>query len=176
MLKNAGKTLKTSTYILCHDHMYYVTIITDHKRDRILIKRLYLVVSKLKQRCPPRPPHVPNGLAFLPVGYKTMASASTSQVSHPVVFTTQTPYSLPSQKFMIPASWKRYQLSQLVNKALSLPKPIPFDFLVRGEILRTTLGEWCAEKGIGEVCPIVCFLSPARLNGCVAGLKRMSWS
>ncbi|CAL1710359.1 unnamed protein product [Somion occarium] len=51
---------------------------------------------------------------------------------------------------MIPASWKRYQLSQLVNKALSLPKPIPFDFLVRGEILRTTLGEWCAEKGIGE--------------------------
>ncbi|KAK7680320.1 ribosome biogenesis protein ytm1 [Cerrena zonata] len=73
-----------------------------------------------------------------------------SDRSHPVVFTTQTAYSLPSQKFMIPASWKRYQLSQLVNKALSLAKPIPFDFLVRGEILRTTLGEWCSEKGIGE--------------------------
>ncbi|KAI0072465.1 ribosome biogenesis protein YTM1 [Panus rudis PR-1116 ss-1] len=79
-----------------------------------------------------------------------MASPSTSEVTHPVVFTTQTPYALPSQKFMIPASWRRYQLSQLVNKALSLPKPIPFDFLVRGEILRTTLGEWCSEKGIGE--------------------------
>lgn len=51
---------------------------------------------------------------------------------------------------MIPTSWRRYQLSQLVNKALSLPKPVPFDFLVRGEILRTTLAEWCAEKGIGE--------------------------
>ena len=52
---------------------------------------------------------------------------------------------------MIPANWKRYQLSQLINKALSLPKPIPFDFLVRGEVLRTSLGEWCAEHGLLEV-------------------------
>ncbi|OCH94645.1 WD40 repeat-like protein [Obba rivulosa] len=79
-----------------------------------------------------------------------MASLTNGDASHPVVFTTQTPYPLPAQKFMIPASWKRYQLSQLVNKALSLPKPLPFDFLVRGEILRGTLGEWCAEKGVGE--------------------------
>ncbi|EPT02059.1 hypothetical protein FOMPIDRAFT_141932 [Fomitopsis schrenkii] len=78
-----------------------------------------------------------------------MASTS-GETSHPVVFTTQTAYPLPSQKFMIPTSWRRYQLSQLVNKALSLPKPIPFDFLVRGEILRGTLAEWCAEKSIGE--------------------------
>ncbi|EJF58274.1 WD40 repeat-like protein [Dichomitus squalens LYAD-421 SS1] len=75
---------------------------------------------------------------------------STSEPNHPVVFTTQTPYPLPSQKFMIPTSWKRYQLSQLVNKALSLPRPIPFEFLVRGEILRGTLAEWCAESGVGE--------------------------
>lgn len=52
---------------------------------------------------------------------------------------------------MIPTTWKRYQLSQLINKALSLPKPVPFDFLVQGEVLRTGLGEWCAGKGIGEV-------------------------
>ncbi|GJE94165.1 NLE and WD40 domain-containing protein [Phanerochaete sordida] len=79
-----------------------------------------------------------------------MASTSSSEVSHPVVFSTQTQYPLPTQKFMIPASWRRYQLSQLVNKALSLTKPVPFDFLVRGEILRTTLGEWCAEHGVEE--------------------------
>ncbi|GLB45523.1 putative NLE (NUC135) domain containing protein [Lyophyllum shimeji] len=78
-----------------------------------------------------------------------MASTS-STVSLPVVFTTQTAYPLPTQKFMIPATWKRYQLSQLVNKALSLPQIVPFDFLVKGEILRTTLGEWCAEHGVGE--------------------------
>lgn len=86
----------------------------------------------------------------------TMASTSTSSSgpSLPVVFSTQTPYRLPSQKFMIPASWKRYQLSQLVNKALSLVQPVPFDFLVRGEILRTTLADWCAENGVGEVCVV----------------------
>jgi ribosome biogenesis protein YTM1 len=72
-------------------------------------------------------------------------------VSQPVVFSTQTQYPLPSQKFMIPASWRRYQLSQLVNKALSLEKPVPFDFLVRGELLHATLSEWCSEHGVGEV-------------------------
>ncbi|KAL1742012.1 WD40-repeat-containing domain protein [Schizophyllum fasciatum] len=81
-----------------------------------------------------------------------MATASSSHVvaSHPVMFTTQTPYPLPAQKFMLPASWRRYQLSQLVNKALALAKTVPFDFIVRGEVLRTTLGEWCAEHGVGE--------------------------
>ncbi|KAF5373483.1 hypothetical protein D9615_009423 [Tricholomella constricta] len=78
------------------------------------------------------------------------SNADTSTISLPVVFTTQTSYPLPSQKFMIPATWKRYQLSQLVNKALALPKPVPFDFLVKGEILRTTLAEWAAENGVGE--------------------------
>ncbi|KAG6377975.1 WD40-repeat-containing domain protein [Boletus reticuloceps] len=34
--------------------------------------------------------------------------------------------------------------------ALSLAKPIPFDFLVRGSILRTSLGECRAENGITE--------------------------
>lgn len=69
----------------------------------------------------------------------------------PVVFTTQTSYVLPPQKFMIPASWRRYQLSQLVNKALSLEQPVPFDFIIRGEVLRGTIAEWCNEKGIGTV-------------------------
>ncbi|KAG6896992.1 ribosome biogenesis protein ytm1 [Termitomyces sp. T32_za158] len=78
-----------------------------------------------------------------------MASTS-STISLPVVLTTKTAYPLPSQKFMIPATWRRYQLSQLVNKALSLAKPVPFDFVVKGEILRATLGEWCAENGVGE--------------------------
>ncbi|KDQ57484.1 hypothetical protein JAAARDRAFT_129999 [Jaapia argillacea MUCL 33604] len=76
--------------------------------------------------------------------------ASTSEAARPVVFTTSTPYPLPSQKFMIPTTWKRYQLSQLINKALDLPKPIPFDFLIRGELLRGSLGEWCAERDVGD--------------------------
>ncbi|KAJ3784550.1 WD40-repeat-containing domain protein [Lentinula aff. detonsa] len=67
-----------------------------------------------------------------------------------VVFTTQTLYPLPSQKYMIPSSWKRFHLSQLINKTLALAKPIPFDFLVKGELLRTSLGDWCTENGVGE--------------------------
>ena len=81
-----------------------------------------------------------------------MASSSKDDASstQPVVFRTKTAYLLPVQKFMIPTTWKRYQLSQLVNKALSLTTPVPFDFLVGGEILRGTLAEWCHEKGVGE--------------------------
>ncbi|KAI0278146.1 WD40-repeat-containing domain protein [Russula aff. rugulosa BPL654] len=55
--------------------------------------------------------------------------------SIPVMFTTKTPYKLPPQKFMIPVSWRRYQLSQLINTALSLPRVVPFDFLIRGVLL-----------------------------------------
>ncbi|KAJ7285559.1 WD40-repeat-containing domain protein [Mycena rebaudengoi] len=73
-----------------------------------------------------------------------------STTSHPAVFTTQTPYPLPPQMFMIPAAWSRYQLSQLVNKALSLANPVPFDFLLRGDILKTSLADWCTQNAVGE--------------------------
>ena len=86
-----------------------------------------------------------------------MASTTQGDVSVPVVFHTRTPYPLPSQKFFIPASWKRYQLSQLVNKALALTQVVPFDFIIRGEVLlRASLAEWTAEKGVGEVCVYEC--------------------
>jgi ribosome biogenesis protein len=88
-----------------------------------------------------------------------------------VVFTTQTPYPLPSQKYMIPTTWRRYHLSQLVNKALGLAKPVPFDFLVKGEILRTTIAEWCAEKGVGEVSCLSVFAS--RPRGRIQGTARL---
>lgn len=50
---------------------------------------------------------------------------------------------------MIPSTWRRYQLSQLINKALSLPRVIPFDFLIGGEVLKGSL----EERAAGEVCP-----------------------
>ncbi|KAG2353060.1 hypothetical protein BDR07DRAFT_1434889 [Suillus spraguei] len=67
-----------------------------------------------------------------------MTSASLS--THPVGCRVydQTPYAFPSKKFMIVLDRKR---CQLINKALDLPKPILFDFLVHGEILRTSLLE-----------------------------------
>jgi ribosome biogenesis protein YTM1 len=69
----------------------------------------------------------------------------------PVVLKTKTTYQIPSDTFMLPLSWRRYHLSELINKILNLPNPVPFDFIVSGELLSTTVGEWCSEKNIGEV-------------------------
>ncbi|KZV96952.1 ribosome biogenesis protein YTM1 [Exidia glandulosa HHB12029] len=70
--------------------------------------------------------------------------------SQPVVFTTRTSYTIPSQTYMLPNTWKRFQLSQLINKVLALLQPVPFDFLVRGELLRGSIADWCTERGVGE--------------------------
>ncbi|CUA72761.1 Ribosome biogenesis protein YTM1 [Laccaria bicolor S238N-H82] [Rhizoctonia solani] len=75
---------------------------------------------------------------------------SESVRTHPVILTTRTTYVIPSSKYMIPTSWARYHLSQLINKVLSSAQPIPFDFLVNGELLTGSLAEWCNEHNIGE--------------------------
>lgn len=69
------------------------------------------------------------------------SSSTTMPPSIPVIFSTKTPYQLPPQKFMIPASWRRFQLSQLINTALALPRVVPFDFLIRGVLLGGSLSE-----------------------------------
>lgn len=74
--------------------------------------------------------------------------SATTVISHPAFFTTKTQYVLPPQKYFIPSSWRRYQLSQLINKVLSLDQPIPFDFLIQGDVLTGSIAEWCAERGI----------------------------
>jgi hypothetical protein len=69
------------------------------------------------------------------------SSSTAAPPSIPVVFSTKTPYQLPPQKFMIPASWRRFQLSQLINTSLALPRVVPFDFLIRGVLLKGSLSE-----------------------------------
>jgi len=78
------------------------------------------------------------------------ASTDPSAPRHPVIFKTSTKHILPPSKYLIPSIWGRFQLSQLVNKALSLPTPTPFDFLINGELLHGTIKEWCEEWGIKE--------------------------
>jgi len=77
---------------------------------------------------------------------KTMAD---SEQSLTAVFKTKSQYALPLKKYMIPSNWARYHLSQLINKVLELPTPVPFDFLINGQVLRGTLAQWCNEKGLG---------------------------
>ncbi|KAG8942141.1 ribosome biogenesis protein ytm1, partial [Tulasnella sp. 408] len=83
-------------------------------------------------------------------GEMPSGSATVHVKTHPVVLTTRTQYAIPTEKYMIPATWRRFHLSQLINKVLGLPQPVPFDFIVNGEMLRVSLGDWCLARGIEE--------------------------
>mmetsp|Transcript_82904 Transcript_82904/g.173588 ORF Transcript_82904/g.173588 Transcript_82904/m.173588 type:complete len:461 (-) Transcript_82904:68-1450(-) len=58
-----------------------------------------------------------------------------------VSFTTKLPdkYQVQDDSLVVPASLKRFGLSEVVNRLLGFEKPVPFDFLVNGEFLRVDL-------------------------------------
>lgn len=49
---------------------------------------------------------------------------------------------------LVPTSFRRYQLSTLVNSLLEREKTIPFEFLINGSYLRTSLEEYLTENGV----------------------------
>ncbi|OJJ03637.1 hypothetical protein ASPVEDRAFT_134869 [Aspergillus versicolor CBS 583.65] len=49
---------------------------------------------------------------------------------------------------LVPTGLKRYALSTLVNNLLSNDKPIPFEFLINGAFLRTSIDEYLTANGI----------------------------
>ena len=66
--------------------------------------------------------------------------------------------SIPYVPYMVPVTWRRSQLSTLVNKVLAAAqgsetegdakyKSVPFDFIVNGELLRCSLEEYLAQHG-----------------------------
>ncbi|GAA5855598.1 hypothetical protein JCM8547_001611 [Rhodosporidiobolus lusitaniae] len=59
-------------------------------------------------------------------------------------------YTIPPAKFLVPASWRRFHLSELINKVLENESPIPFDFLIDQTLLRSSLGAYCAATGTSE--------------------------
>lgn len=61
-----------------------------------------------------------------------------------ISFTTKlpVPYQVPEDQLVVPAELGRYGLSEVVNRLLSLEKPVPFDFLVEGEFLRTSITQY----------------------------------
>ena len=75
----------------------------------------------------------------------TSASISTdpAPLQLPINLFTRSPtHAIPQSTYLIPSTWRRFQLSELINKVLSLPQPVPFDFLVDGEVLRGSLDAW----------------------------------
>jgi len=64
------------------------------------------------------------------------------------LFTRSTTHSIPQSTYFIPSDWRRFQLSELINKVLGNndpsagKRPVPFDFVVEGEVLRGSLDNW----------------------------------
>ncbi|CAG8490689.1 11502_t:CDS:2 [Ambispora gerdemannii] len=56
--------------------------------------------------------------------------------------TQQRKYAVADSAILVPAKLRRYGLSEIINHLLGYEKPIPFDFLVDGEFLRTSLSEY----------------------------------
>lgn len=89
-----------------------------------------------------------------PAASTSSATAAAVQTL-PVRLTTRSPkYLIPSDAFILPANWRRFQLSALVNKILdpqgTAPAPIPFDFVVEGELLQGSLQGWVNERRGGK--------------------------
>jgi len=86
-----------------------------------------------------------------------MDTASTSsEAMLAVTLTTKSSKypAIPTSKYFVPASWKRYQLSELLNKVIGYDdQPVPFDFVLFDgkELLRSTLSDVLASHGLTEV-------------------------
>ncbi|PVU93191.1 hypothetical protein BB559_003395 [Furculomyces boomerangus] len=65
-----------------------------------------------------------------------------------ILFSKLKKYELPQTPILVPTNLKRYGLSEIVNHLLGNEKPIPFDFLIEGLFLRSSLEEYLNSKGI----------------------------
>ncbi|KAK7527379.1 putative microtubule associated protein [Phyllosticta citriasiana] len=69
-----------------------------------------------------------------------------------IQFTTrQSDIALPEEAsgpILVSASLRRYALSTLVNNLLEHEKPVPFEFLINGQFLRSSIDEFLTENGI----------------------------
>lgn len=67
-----------------------------------------------------------------------------------VTFVTKLPQELhvPQTEVAVPASLKRYGLSQIINHLLALEPVRPFDFIIDGELLRKSLEQHLLEHNI----------------------------
>ncbi|SRR5258708_1293715 len=97
-----------------------------------------------------------------------IAATTVSVKNVKVMLSTQTQYKIPPQPYMIPVSFRRFHLSQLINQVLALPNAVPFDFLFNGDMLRTSVGEMCDEKALSAVRVNV-FLWPASVLNMAPG-------
>ncbi|BDD56458.1 ribosome bioproteinsis protein ytm1 [Monascus purpureus] len=83
----------------------------------------------------------------------TAASSQTSQKQVRVQLTTKNEdIALPENAgpILVPTGLRRYALSTLVNNLLGNEKPVPFEFLINGTFLRTSIDEYLTANEISS--------------------------
>ncbi|GAA94305.1 uncharacterized protein L969DRAFT_90027 [Mixia osmundae IAM 14324] len=83
--------------------------------------------------------------------------------------TTTSQYKIPESQYLVPADWRRYQLSELINKVVGTDAPVPFDFIISDELLRTSLelyqqGKGLTEESVLDIEYVESTLPPQRLS------------
>jgi len=80
------------------------------------------------------------------------AGTGNTDIQLPInLFTRNPSHTIPSSTYLLPSSWKRFQLSSLINKVLGPTQPIPFDFIVDGELLRGSLEAFVKSRRGGDM-------------------------
>ncbi|KAF8475820.1 WD40-repeat-containing domain protein [Kalaharituber pfeilii] len=87
--------------------------------------------------------------SFTPLTASAEAPTSQPQVQIKL-FTRHPDIAVSSAPLLVPTSLKRYGLSQIVNHLLDTSKPTPFDFLIDGVFLQTTLDEYLSQNGLSS--------------------------
>ena len=85
-----------------------------------------------------------------PNGFEPVASTSGPRQLPINLYTRSSTDAIPTSTYFLPASWRRYQLSELINKVLKYPTPVPFDFLINSEVLRGSLEAWVQRNRGGD--------------------------
>ncbi|KAI9142601.1 WD40-repeat-containing domain protein [Paraphysoderma sedebokerense] len=63
-------------------------------------------------------------------------------------FTKQSQYVVTDTPILVPANLRRYGLSEIINHLLGNEKPTPFDFLIEGKLLRSSLFDYLNQSGL----------------------------
>ena len=68
-----------------------------------------------------------------------------------VIFRSRDPkYAITDTAILIPTHLKRFGLSEIINHLLATSSPIPFDFIISGSFLTTSLQTWLDSNNVSN--------------------------
>lgn len=80
-----------------------------------------------------------------------MAADPAAQKTVQVRFSSKDPsLQIEDRPIVVPTDLRRYGLSEIINHLLETPQPVPFSFLINGELLGTTVAEHLLKKGLSS--------------------------